>query len=195
MDDKQLELEAQKHIDPEAIKAELIAELELDPEADADKIEKMVAREVKTRTIASEAIGSKIKTRDELEALKNAPKPNNVDADELDKKLDAKLNERLEKRDLEAIDYPDELKAAIKKVAAYNGISVKAALADPYIKAKIDAYEKEQKANDAAVSRTNKGGAGSHKFDINVIPDVDMNTPEGRAAMDAWIARGKKEGY
>ncbi len=185
----ELEKEALAKIDPEQIKADLIIELGLDETEDAEKLEKIVAREVKTRTMAAKAIGSKIKTREELEDLKKAP-PKKVDDDDLDKKLE----EKLEKRDLESLDLPDELKAEIKKVASTQGISVKAALTDPYIKFKLDAHEKEKKADDASISRTNRSGA-STKFDFSNPPDVDMNTKEGREEWEKWKQVAKKAGH
>lgn len=188
-EEKQLEAAALAAIDPEVIKKEIIEEMGLDEVDDADKIEKFVAREVKSRTVASKAIGSKIKTRDELNKLKEKPETK-VDPSDIDKAVDAKL----EKRDLEALDYPDALKETIKKVASSQGISIKEALKDPYIKFKVDEADKEKAAEDASVGRTNKNGA-SKKFDFDKPPAPDMSTPEGQKEWDEWIAAAKAAGH
>ena len=190
-EEQKLEQEALAKIDPEVIKAEIVAETGLDEVDNADVIEKMVAREVKTREIASKAIGSKIKTRTELDELKkNPPKiEKKVEADEVEKTVSAAL----EKRDLEALDYPDDLKAEIKKVASTQGVSIRQALSDPYVKFKTDAYQKEKDATEAGISRTNRT-SGSQKFDFNNPPDVDVSTEEGRAEWEKWKEQAKKAG-
>ena len=196
-EEQKLEQEALAKIDPETIKADVISEFGFDETDDAERIEKAVAREVKTRTIAAKAIGSKIKTREELEGLKNdprlktpAPKENHVPLEELEKTLDKKLDERLEKRELDSLEYPDEIKKEIQRVAQIQGVSVKKAMSDPYIQSKTESYDKERQATEAAVSRTHKAGG---KIDISdAPPDVDMNTEEGRKKYDQWIDAQRK---
>lgn len=198
MDDEQkVEQEALK-IDEAAIKAEIITETGLDEVDDADKIDKIVAREVKQRTFTSKAIASKIKTREELEILKKTPsKPqeNNGDAKqpEWDKLVGDKLNEALEKRDLDTMDYPDELKKEIHEFAKFKGISVKQAVKEPYLESRIEDMEKKQKADEASIGRKNKSG-GKKVFDANEPPDVDVSTPEGRKEWEEWKAAVIKQG-
>lgn len=196
MDEEQLEKEALAQIDPEAIKTEIIADMGFDPEADKERIEKAVAREVKTRTMASKAIGSKIKAKKDLDEYTkaNPKKENNVFPDEFDKKLDQKLNERLEQRDIDALDYPDELKEEIKRIAKLSNTTVKKILLDPYIKSKIDAVKKDEKTEDASISRTNKSGTNK-AYDINKPPQVDMHTPEGRKTYEEWRVGVKASGH
>ena len=197
MDEEQkLEQEALAKIDPEAIKADVISEFGFDEIDDAERIEKAVAKEVKSRTIASKAIATKIKIREELETLKKnpptppIPKENHVPLEELEKTLDKKFDERFEKRELDLLEYPDEVKKEIQRVAQIQGVSIKKAMSDPYIQSKTESYDKDRQATEASVSRTHKVGG---KIDISdAPPDVDMTTEEGRKEYDKWIDAQRK---
>jgi hypothetical protein len=195
-EDLKAEQEATK-IDEEAIRADIISEMGFDEIDDAERIEKAVAREVKQRTFTSKAISAKIKTREELEALKNNPAPkkeNNVPLDDQEAKLNALLDARMEKRDLDSLEYPDDLKAKIQRVAKIEGVSVKKALQDPYISALVEGYEKAQKTEESAISRTNKSGGGKKEYSFNEPPNVDMSTPEGVKEWDKYLDGLKKQG-
>ncbi len=113
--------------------------------------------------------------------------------DELEAKLEKKLNETLEQRDLDSLEFPDELKAEIKKVAQIQGVSIKKAMSDPYIAAKIDQVKKDQAAEEASVHKTG-GKGGKAKFDINNPPDVNMATPEGRQKYQEWKDAVREQG-
>lgn len=192
---------AQLEAKEEEVRAEIIAEFELDETDDAPKIAKLVEREMKHRKALSTAIGQKISHRTNADKLaeelaKAAVKPPKADEEaDLDAKLDAKLNERLEKRDLEAMNYPDDLKKEIQRVAQIGNISLKKAQEDPYIAAKIEAYEKAQAAEGASTRNNHSPGGSSTDFDINKPPKVDMNTEAGRKAHKAWVDEGKKRGF
>lgn len=180
----------------EEIRAKVIEDFAFDEVDDSERIQKAVEKEIEGRKALSQAIGQKIKHRTEAEELRAKvvvpPKPAVADED-LDKKLDEKLNARLEKMDLDSLSYPDDLKAEIKKVAAIRGVSIKEAAKDPYIVSKIEAVEKERDADEGAISRTNKNG-GKAKASLDSPPDVDMNTEEGRKAYDKWFEGLKKAG-
>lgn len=192
-EEKRLEEEALAKIDETKIREDIISEFGFDEIDQSELIDKAVAREVKNRTLVAKAIGSKIKTRTELEELRKTPKTaNNVDPDELDKKLDAKLNERLESRDLDSMDYPDELRAEIKKVAQIQGVSVKKALSDPYIQSKIELVEKERRTEEASTNRTNKSG-GKSQVSMDNPPNVDMATPEGQKEWEKYKDELRKQ--
>jgi len=183
----------------EEVRASVISEFGFDEELDADKIDKAVAKEMKNRKDLSQAIGQKIKHRTEAEELRKKsatpPAPQvKIDPDEVGKLVDTKLTETLEKRDLDSLDYPDDLKTEISKVVKIQGVSVKQAVKDPYIAFKIEAYEKEQKTNEATISRTHKSGS-SKEFDVNNPPAFDPNDVAGSdKAMKEWEAEAKKRG-
>lgn len=197
------EMEAEKghlvEVKEEQVREDVLKEYGFDPETDAEKIEKAVKREVAHRKSLSTAIGQKRAWREKAtgNGKGNSPAPDNTGKDKglSQEDVDRRVSETLEKRDLEALDYPDEIKASIAKLAKVEGISIKKALGDPYIVAKIEAHNKIKNANDASISRNNRQGGGSSGGDDLVPPDVDMSTKEGQAAYDKWKSDMVKKGY
>lgn len=191
--EKAAELEAVKEVKEEEVRAQIIEEFGFDEVDDAERIEKLVKKEVGSRQKLSQAIGQKIKYRTEAETLKQTPPkkeepqaPKVPAPEDVDKLVDAKLQQR----DLDAMEYPDDLKKEIKRIADIQGVTVRQAARDPYIVAKIDAYEKQQKADEAAITRTNRS-SGKKSFS-EVPPEVDMSTAEGRKEYDEWVTWAKK---
>lgn len=132
------------------------------------------------------------KAERELKAFKSKPsKSAEIDDEDLDKKV----TERFEKRDLESMEYPDDIKTVISQVAKINNVSVRKAVSDPYVSAKIESWKKTKEAEEASISRNNKTGKAVSSDDPNNPPKVDFNTPEGRKEYDDWKARLIKKGY
>ena len=185
----------------EEVRANVIAEYGFNEVDDAERIDKLVAKEVDNRKKLSQAIGQKIKHRDAANELRSkvvVPPIKEVakgyDPDEVGKVVDGKLNDILEKRDLASLDYPDEVKKEISDYAKFKGISVKQASKASHIVPMIEQFEKDQKNTEASVSRTNRNG-GKQVYDLDNPPDVDMATPEGRAKWDSWKAEQIKKGH
>ncbi len=196
------ELEAEKAAltekKEEEIRANVITEYGFDEVDDAERIDKLVADKIESNKKLSQAIGQKIKHRTEADELRKKvippqDKANIFDPESLDKKLDEKLDERLEKRDLDSLDYPDELKAEIQKVAKITNKSIKEAIKDPYIASKIEVVNKERELDGASISRTNKSG-NKVKPSFDNPPDVDIKTPEGQKKWDEWKEEIRKQG-
>lgn len=183
-DELQAEQEALKEAKEEEIRECVISDFGFDEIDDAERIEKLVAKEIKSHKDLSTAIGQKINYRTELQKKSDKPpvenKEKSLTPEEIDQKLDEKLNERLEKRDLDSMDYSDEVKAEISRVAKIQGVSVKQAVLDPYIASKIEAENKERTTNEAGISRVNKSG-GKVGFSIDNPPEIDYSTPEKKA--------------
>ncbi len=179
-----LEQEAVAEVKEDEIRAKLVSELGI--EADNPLLDTLVKREMDQREKLSKAVGQKIKYR---EKLKTAP-PANVPPKPEDGKtltpeeVAAKVREEFEQRDLNELDYPDELKKEIAAVAKLKNISVRQAIKDPYIDYKIEAFKKEKQSDDATIIRKYKGGKVI--FDRNKPPKVDMSTKEGRETWDAY---------
>lgn len=189
------EAEALTESKEDEIRANIIAELDLDETEDADKIEKLVKKEVKHREDLSTAIRQKIKHRD---ANKGTPAPKDDkksdDSQDLGKKINDGVLSVLEQRDLDDMDLPDDLKKEIKRIAEVQGISVKAARRDPYIAFKEDEHKKAQKAEDATISNKGNQGGGKKSWSVDVPPDVDMSTEEGRKTYEEWRQWAMKQG-
>lgn len=187
------EQNALAEVKEDEVRENIISEYGFDSESDKERIDKLVQKELGHRKSLSAAIGQKIKHRTELETLKKTPpkqESQGVKPEDIDKLLD----ERLEKRDLDSMEYPDDIKNAIAQVAKIDGVGVKKAESNPYIKAKIDAWKKENGSNDAAISRNNNNGA-KKESDSSLPPDVDLSTEEGRKEYDKWKAGMIKKGF
>jgi len=198
------EMEAEQghleEVKEDEVRAEIISEYGFDEEDDKEKIDKAVSREMGHKKTLSTTIGQKIKYRDQV----NKP-PKEADAEsskkeeegDLDSRVNSGVNKALEKRDLDEMDYPDEIKTAIKKVASTDGISIKKAAQDDFIVSKIDAWNVEQGNEEAAITRNNKGGKPSKTTNSDsdtTPPDVDMDTKEGREEYDKWLDEEVKKG-
>lgn len=176
------------------IREKIVAEFGFDEVDDFERIDKLVAKELSHREKLSSAIGQKIKHRAEADELRKkvintSGQVNKIDADEVEKVVQGSL----EKRDLDSLDYPTELKNEIKRIAQAQNVSIKQAARDPYIVFKIGEHEKTQRAEEAAISRTNKS-SGKKTFSFENPPEVDMATEEGRKEWEAWKLEMTKQG-
>ena len=184
----------------EEIRANIISEFGFNEDDDAEKIDKLVEKETSHYKNLSQAIGQKIKYR---EALKNPPKsPENppkepvkpvVPDEDFQKKVADTVNQTLEQRDLESLEYPDELKSTIADLAKLKKVSVKKVLSEPYVQFKIEEHKKAQKTEEATIGRTTKTGT-AQTYNPDVPPDVDISTPEGVKVYDEWFEKARKEG-
>lgn len=185
-DELKAEQEALAEAKEDEIKAKVIEKYGLDELEHESLIENLVTGEIENRKKLSQAIAQKRKYRDQAQASKSVPESKNLDADELLKKAEAVVEQKFEQRDLNDLGLPDSLKAEVQKVAKAQGVSVRQAASDPYIVFKKQEYEKEQKTNEAAISRTNKSAA-TVGFSIDSPPDVDMSTEEGQKKWDEYV--------
>ena len=169
------------------LRTTLAEELGLSVDEDGDKLDKLVAREMKNRKLLSTAIRQKIDLRTKLTGAKPAVKPGSkVPLDEAAVRAEAEsaVEARLEQRDLDDMEYSDAVKSEIKKVAKLQGISVRKAANDPYIQHVVEAEKKQQAINEAADNGTRKGKSGV-KVDLSkpLDPkDFNLSTEEGRKA-------------
>lgn len=198
-DEQKLEQEALAKIDEQKIREEIVAETGLDEVDNAVQIEKLVAREVKTRTFAANAIGTKVKIRTELDEYKKknppaperpAPAPSFNEAEFLEKAKRSAL-EAVEQREFENLNLPDDLKATVKTVAEKTGKTYKQALEDPYVKFQLEQAEREGKLTEAAISPTHRTAATQ----ASSKPPFDITTPEGAALAATPEGQAKMAAY
>lgn len=204
-EEAQAEQEALKTGTAEEIKAKIAEDLGIDPEEEADLLEKLTKRELTHREKLSGAIKQKISWRDKVKSAqpkaKETPEPGKTqkkETEELseDERIDRKLAERLEARDLESLDLSEEIKAEVKDLAKLKGISVREASKLPYIISLKE--EVDRKARIEAATPKRKGG-GTYKANYDPSKplnpdDFDFDTKEGREAWnDAKAARRKAQ--
>lgn len=198
------EVTAQEAPQEDEIRERIIDEYGFDEYDDSDKIDKLVEKDVEQAKKLSSAIGQKIKAREKAAELQQQldekePTPAKTEeapsaAEDLDKTLDDKLTERLENNALEDLEYPEELTNEIRDLAKLKGVSVKQILRDPYIVSRVEDHEKEQKAEEASISPTNKK-RGKKAYSFDTPPDGDMATDEGRKEHEDWKAEMIKQGH
>jgi len=179
-----LEKEALEEVQDEELREKLAADLGI--ESDNPLLDTLVEREKESRSKLSKAIGQKIKFREAAKGVKppqEKPKPDA--APKTAEEIAETVRQQFEQRDLDELDFPDELKKEIATVAKLKGISIRQAVKDPYIDYKVKAYETEQKSDDATITRKEKGG-GKVQFDRSKPPKVDMSTEEGRKTWDEY---------
>lgn len=191
---------AVKEVKEDEVRASIITEYGFDEVDDAERIDKLTKKEMENHKKLSSAIGQKIKHRTEAEALKNDPRlkaavtppaESKIAPEDIDKKLD----ERLAQRDLDEMDTSDEIRKEIGDWAKFKGITVKQAARAPHIVLKMDEYEKEQKAEAATISRTNRASGSKKTYTFDSPPNVDMSTKEGREEWQSFLDAMKKAGH
>lgn len=187
------EIEAEKEhlseVKEDDIRTQIISEYGFNEDDDKERIDKLVAKELGYKKSLSTAIGQKRKYREEYTKLK--PQVDTGKTNVKPEDFDKRLAEALDKRELDSMEYPDEIKKVISQVAKVNESTMKKATEDPYVKAKIDAWQKQKDAEETALGRNNKSSS-KERFDPETPPDVDMTTKEGVAAYDAWKAKAIK---
>lgn len=187
------ELEAEKshlaEVKEDEVRNSVISDYGFDAETDKERIDRLTSERLGSKKAMSTAIRQKIGYRTKLgDATKTPPKPASADTD-----VNKVVQEQLEAGRLEDMEYPDDIKASIKRIAQIDGISVKKAAQDPTIVARIEKWRKDTGADEASISRNNRHGKGGSD-DSDVPPDVDMNTEEGRKEYDKWVEDQKKKG-
>jgi len=204
-EEQNAEAEAQKEVGEDELRESLADELELDPNEDNEFLDKLVEREKSQREMLSGAIKQKIRWREKAKKASEEPedtpregeKPSkNGDPENIDKLIEQKLEERLERQTLQSLNLPDELKAEVKDLAKVKGISVGEAAKLPYIQSRKKEVEREQRVKDATPKRSRKGSK-LPKYDpakpLNP-DDFNFDSEEGvKAWQEAKEARRKYE--
>jgi len=199
-DELAAETEAQSEVSADDVRAKLITDLGIEEnESNKDMIDKMVTRDVESRSRLSKAIGQKISLRDQISGKKpevKTPAKKSTDGETADPAEAARnaAREEFMQRDLDDMSHSDALKAEIKDIAERKGISIRKAEQDSYIQFQIGEETRQQKVNNAA--KNGKAGAKS-SVSVDVTQPLDpadfnFSTEEGRAEWDeARLLRSK----
>lgn len=196
-EERTAEEESLKEVNEADLKTKIAEEMGLDPEIDAELVDKLVKREKDQRERLSVAIKQKRNWRDK--AQKQPPvKKDDKETPDVSTLVANTVRDTLEARDLETISASDEIKTEIKELAKLKGISVREASKLPYIVNRIEEAQKEQRILNAQPRKSNKGN-----YVVTYDPskplnreDFDFNTEEGvkawREAVDARRKHNKK---
>lgn len=180
------------------IREKLAEEFGLDPEADADMLNKLTSRELAHHKQLSGAIKQKRTWREKAQgsskqgASSPGKSPSSNETLDIDALVDQKLQAKLEERDLNSLELPEELKTEVKKLAKMNGISIREAARDPYIVYKKTEIEREERIKANTPKRSGRGSAvATYDPSKPLNPaDFDLSTAEGRKQWEeAKVAR------
>ena len=190
------ESEATQEVSVEDVRADVIEKYGLNEDDNSELIDQLTEDGVSTKKNLSKAIGQKIGFRTKLEEAGKGGKEDDKEKEKAEKAkkekeaedagVEGAVTKALEKRDLDALEYSDEVKAQIKKIAEVNNTSILEALKDPYIVSVIETAATADKNVKAAVKGSNKGT--TVKFNVDKPPKVDMSTEEGRKTWGEYKA-------
>jgi hypothetical protein len=201
-EEQDAENEALKEVKDDELREKIAEDLGIDPddEDQSDLLDKVVEKERLNREKLSGAIKQKIAWRERAE-LPKKPKVNpeegntqNQGTPDVEQLVDQKLNEKLEERDLQSLNLPEEVETEVRELAKLKGISIREASQLPYILNRKEAVEKEARIKNATPTRSK---TGSYKSSIDPSKpldpkDFDFNSEEGvKAWKEAKAAREK----
>lgn len=178
----------------EEVREEIISEFGFDEEADKEKIEKAVKREMAQRTITSKAIQAKIKHRTTAEELRTKLPP---DQKPPQQKKEEKKDD-LSSTDLYALmnaQVPEEDVEEVVKAAKVLGKSIKDALKDDMVKAILAKRVEHRKTADANNVRPVRPGTKT-KTDAEILAEAGSGKIPEKGSKEAedlfWARRGGK---
>lgn len=114
---------------------------------------------------------------------KNKPE-STFDAEAIRKEAEQAAIKAIEQRELQSLNYPDEIKDEIKFVMERKGLTVRDAEQNPYIQSLVAEHQRAERVANA--SAASSGGSMAYKFDPNTPPDVDVSTEDGQKAIEQW---------
>ena len=148
--------------------------------------EDVSAELTKAREVAKNQRIRAEKAEAELKAKKEEPQTIEPEA------VRSQVREELDNAYLEELEYPEDIKEEIKKVAKMKGVNLRDAVKDPYIAYQIDQAVQENRINEASIRSVRK----TVPVETNTFLDpkkFDFNTEEGRKAwMEAKAKRAQK---
>lgn len=171
------EEEEKSYQTPEEIKAEIIEKHGLDEEADGELIGSLLKDKLHDRKGFNQLF-KKAKTLEEkVEAFKKPEEPEKAKEEvappkSTDVDLDKKLDEVLNKRDLDSLDVSDDTKKAIEFVMNRDGCSAKKAQEDGVVKYHLQQDEEKAKTDEASISTSPKGQATTDFSGIKTQEDL-----------------------
>lgn len=190
-EEKKEEAEALKEAKDDEIRNKVITDYGLDEDIDAELIEKIVKTTSEHKKALSTAIRQKIDWR--AKVPKEEPKKKDEIKALTPEELDARLDERDRKREIDAIEVSDELKKEIASYAKLHGLSVKKTFESEYIqflKKKEDDKKQEEEASVGGIS-----GTRAIK-DLSKITTprkaFDLSTKEGQERYEEWKKINRK---
>ena len=160
----------------EEIRSSIIEKYGLEEDSDNDLIEKLTTDFLAQRKSFSKVVAQKKSWREKV--LKpEAPKKD--ETTKSPEEIEKMLEEKFFTRDLEELEYSDDVKDAVKKICKVNNVSVKQAQKDPYIQYLIQQETDEKTLDKSAISQK-KNGIPAKDFKPLDPSNYDFTKPEER---------------
>jgi hypothetical protein len=99
--------------------------------------------------------------------------------DNFDEMLEKKLNAKLEEKELNSLDYSDELKTNVKAYAKANNMSISEAIKSPYMDFLKSEEDKKARTEDASLGNKRRAPSSSDLTKVDPT-NFDMSTDDGR---------------
>jgi len=168
------------------VRSSIIERYGLDNEVDDELITKLVEDQVESGKKLSTAIKQrstaikqKIGWRTKATAQKEQKPEEKPQPQASDEEIDKILDQKLEERELQSLDFSDELKDEIRTYAKAGGLTVKKVLQSDYFKFLKQQEEAKQKVEEAAIGGKHKAPS-VQDFSVDNPPSPDMSTKEGQ---------------
>jgi hypothetical protein len=180
-DDVKVEEEALKETPLDAIKSQIMDKYGFNEEDHSEIIAKMAEEKMEDKKKLSSAIKQKIKLREKFNAVKPVEKKEPAKSDvDIDALVEAKLNEKLDAKEIESSDLSDDLKKQVKNYAKLNEVSIKEALKSDYIQYQVKKEEEKDEIDDASISSKHDKPKANKDFKNMDPKDFDVSSEEGR---------------
>ena len=192
------EEEALKESNEDEVRSQVIEKYGLDEVDNEDLIENLTKDTLEQRKAFGKVIQQKRTWREKAGEAKPPVEPT-VPTEEPEapetataltsEQVSEQVTATLEKRDLDALEFSDELKEEVKDYAKLKGISVKKALDSKYIKHELAVEKGEEIADEASI------GSGTRKPTTKVFSEpgiFDHSTEKGRKDFEKWEQEQKE---
>ena len=186
-EEKTQEEELLKETPDEEVRKSVIEAFGLDEDDNKELIDKLVEDRTSQKKVLSKAITQKRSWREKATAKeqKKEDKPETLEAPKKDEKkedigelINKTVNEKLEEKELNAIEISDEAKTEIKAYAKAKGFTVKQVLDSDFFKFLKGKEDEAAKVEEAGIGGKRKAPI---KRDFSAgPPKPDMSTKEGR---------------
>jgi len=183
-EEKTQEEELLKETPDEEVRKSVIEAFGLNEDDDKELVDKLVEDRTSQKKVLSKAITQKRTWREAAQkGQKKEEKPETLEAPEkeepkIDELVNKAVDEKMEEKELNAIEISDEAKTEIKAYAKAKGFTVKQVLDSDFFK-----FLKEKEDEAARVEEAGIGGKrkAPTKQDFSAgVPKPDMSTKEGR---------------
>ena len=179
------------------IRQSVITEFELDEEIDTDRIDKLVKKEVEYEKKFSTVLRQKQDYRDKfkqegetIQRMKDAgldpetgqPLKKDLTSDDIDKRLDEKLDNRLFERGLDSLKISDEVKKELRDYCKFKKVSLEEGLESSFIQSLISEEDREAMNESASLMGGRIARSAITKVKEPDKANFDLKTKDGRTA-------------